>query len=378
MMAENILAWTESEDGTLRAWSDDRSYQIGRAAGRWRLMLDDRTYSSAVWESETLDGCRRMAEFIAADRKRSLDWEALAVQPVEHATDIEGVTIRAVKHPGQWACVLLLEHSNVVGELEITFSPWQANWIVGEPTINCSSFIHVDHLKHRGLGRLMHDLAEEALSLPLIPHGINCAPGSLTPDSTLFWEKRVKHQRVPGLNDQAAANRKTEYDHVTGYMRMERGERLGVEFAIAAADLTGWPVEASFRLDEDGRSLSNAWCVAPDGRAFSAAGFERHDVVLAEATRREGLFGGELPPAEVVGMSVEALRRCLSDRRRGMTLSRSSANETDTDHIDRVTPFAREVMQRHGAPVRAIEAISRRLRDRRLEAEDKPVGAPAL
>jgi hypothetical protein len=295
----NYLKW-KTASGSLVAQTNEHSYRIDYSPGFWRLSTGkngSRSSMQSVWISDDREECRRMADFIASHLAAEKEWEARSVPRIERPTHVPGVTVKGRK--GGAIVVELSENGQKVGQLYALLTPWQATFVVGEMTINCAPIIYRDDLKHIGLGRVMHDVAEELANLPLIPHGRNMAPGSSSADNQRFWAKRAQHRRVPGIDDPEATKRLGVIEQINEYTGMEDMHYHSSTFAIAAAARTGWRIEAAFGdparqtgpfgMPEGppGHEILGAWCVMPDGSAFSSKGREMKSAFLSRWTDPE-------------------------------------------------------------------------------------------
>jgi hypothetical protein len=285
-MEKPHLNW-KSSSGTLVAKSGGNTYRIDYTPGFWRLSMgrnQPRARLEPVWISQDREECRRLADFIASHLKAEKEWEARPVARIERQTHVPGIVAKGVK--GSGITVELFENDQKVGDLRAVLTPWKADYIVGEMTINCAPRINRNDLRHVGLGRVMHDIAEELAGLPLIPHGRNLTPGSSSADNEKFWEKRARHRRVPGINDPEADKRLAHYKEVQSYLNLEDRHHQCAAFAIAVAARTGWRIEAAYGDPAEqigpfgiasgphGREMLGAWCVMPDGGTFTSRGYE--------------------------------------------------------------------------------------------------------
>jgi hypothetical protein len=283
---------------------------IAPVAGRWRLSSapprEDGTPArpQPLWEADTVAACREVAEVVAANAAAERAFRAAERTPITRpSAAVPGVTLRIGCGGGVEA---LDENGENVCSFHVGFSPWEARYVVGQPSINTSSVVHSKYV-HRGLGRELHDLIEDYYGLPLIPHGLNAAPGGLTDDSRAFWEKRARHRPVPGMGDPAAAGRWAEVRAMRKTFVDESSLRGSPELALLVAEATGWPLEAAFDT-EDGE-LVKAWCLTPDGKALSARGPERRTEMLEAATGR----GFTRRPVEAVVVAPEELDRLQAE-----------------------------------------------------------------
>lgn len=281
------------------------SYMLIRAhKGRYRLTevafhsngLPDSSLVEGrcdVWESDTPEEC---LEILLCRQEHRVMKAAHGLRPVtvlERNAPIPGVTLKATRN-----LVQAFDKGREVGRLQALYTDWKATWILGRPTLNNGSLINKSH-QGKGLGKAMYDLMEEANGLPLVPHSLFGVGGSLSDQALSFWKKRVRHRHVPGFDrpELQSAAEDDPSNRVPGSIDPDVRKRLGrmervdailyaesyngckVELALALSLATGWPMEAAVRVESGRQSIIEAWCVSPDGTAFTGCGFEPRETI---------------------------------------------------------------------------------------------------
>jgi len=268
----DLSAWTARPDGswTLEHRGSAPSLRIRPYAGMWRLSAIRTGGDDDVWEAVTARECAEFARVVARHEAGEAAFRHAAAKrlpPVAMSDAIPGATLHAAfngNHVRISAHLPGVRHA--IGQTAVGFTGLHPFFVVGEPTVSGGSDIQPDFCG-RGLGRELYGLAEAVCGLPRIPHGRNGNVGMLTRDSEEFWRKRCLHQRVPGFGDPEAARRLGILSERLRAIRLEERE-CEYAFAVATGRATGWRVETAGTA---------AWCIAHDGRAFTACGFSARD-----------------------------------------------------------------------------------------------------
>lgn len=301
--------WLDGSEGSLTLVERDGTrYEIKPVAGRWRLscgsagsLAHERGYES--WESTAREGCLEMADFMRRSARLHSAWCDRKVEAIERPSHLPGILLKAFKKGGNvHAEAIDAATGRQVGHFRAAYTGWRGTWVIGEETVNTSSFVSKE-LVGTGLGKSLYDLVEEVAGLPLVPHGLNHVGGGRTEDSRRFWDKRARHVRVPGFGDPAVEARNAAMDVIYDMLSAEVRHTVP-EDMIALASRTGLPVEVLVVDGDLGPRPVCAWCIAPDGRAVTARGAEDRDAVAALAASRCGPGEPDLVRTDAAGLSV--------------------------------------------------------------------------
>ena len=339
---------------------------IDRRASRWRLTNRDHN----LWEDDALDNCFAIAEHVAAEANLFAAWRAGEIVRLQRPSHINGVSLAISKDPDRpFGYAKAYRKGKEVGSVGFSYSPWQAAFVLRQPTVNCGSRLD-ESVRGRGIGRALYDMVEEVVGLPVVPHGRNGVDGHQSEDAKRFWAKRSAHRPVPGFNDPEADSRMGLLRGATSYFDIESGHDCGVPFALAVAERTGWPL----MVEENGYK-PYAYCVKPDGMAFSSFGPCQPNRIL---------IGLDASPIEREALDKSLRRDCakLSEESKEAAIyyDKMVMAETAEDIYDRKMTAAHTaaelILRRYGVLTATLDSVCSRLRARRVSPSAERSASP--
>lgn len=377
MEGSSLLKWSRNDQG---GWTtNDGVFRIS-SSGTTFWLHEGR---SRRWIASCPRECAQMAEHIEAHARAVMSLaSSFPTAEIKRETHIPGIHVTNIPEEGHFLdrvtsrngmrgpyITLRDENDEAVGHLPTIFTDSLPTYVIGEMTINSSAWI-TPELTGKGLGTLMYDLAEEITGLRMVPHSKNFVSGRLSDAAQRFWARRAATRGVPGLNDAEAAKRREIAQEVMDYLDLEGKYHRDALFAAAVSRRTGWPLEVVYVQGwgkdgepTDSRYPREAWCIAPDGRAFTSLGYQDRDKLIARTS------DSALISVEAEKVISDMAQKFADDYDRESEEAKKYLPLKNLEHeLMEATHAADQVLERHAVPVR----------DRALDMDEQANPSPRM
>jgi len=301
----------------------------------WRVSVSLAGTFVPLWEAADESEAFSMAATAAASHAGTAAWRRSELSGSEDIGDgLRVAVLKTAGNPMAKAQVSRIDGGAVVGSYIFTRTEWPADFLLGTSTLNGSVMLD-EGMRGKGICRKFYDAVERIAGLPIVPHGRNGMPGTLSEPAERFWSKRTAERKVIGYGDPGLAERSERLAKATEVITAENECFLDAGFAVAVAMQTGWTVKGVVLRqgdDADRRVPGDAWCVDDKGLAFTSVGHMRETSFMPAA---------EDPELQVVDFDPEKLREALEiPRLVGFFEKRSD--------FGKLVPQAAAVLGRHG------------------------------
>lgn len=280
---ESFEGWTLVGGSYVRPSPNGENWSIDPVLCGWALRQGDpqdpKGLRKTFFVSENVRDCMGLAMHIDGHDAVLADWAAKDVW-IEcegpHGTRL----VAAKAQESSMLKVTAFNGDEALGHRLIMMEGWQPAYVLGEIVVSGDSSLK-PAWQGKGLGRAMYDFAEKAAGYRSTPHGRHGAMGSLMTASRIFWEKRARHQSIPGDHDPVGVEARNGELLRARHVRFAESCHLMAETAVALAGaIGGVPVMCKV---SDG-SMSG-WAEDASGRTLTTLGWDTVPTSLKSSRR---------------------------------------------------------------------------------------------